>query len=157
MLRNFKVVAERRASSFCIEKQYVEYRISNIEQGMLNDEVFLLHYSIFLVLRFDVLFKLSRQRPNSMSPYLERLPERPYFRTLLRASSKFPLTWSRKYRIFLYHHQSCISKTSYEVFKAPCLDDRGYFSEKQRRGGQCPPSVSLSKGPDEPGSIPNFL
>ena len=29
----------------------------NIEQGMSNDEVFLLQYSIFLVLRFDVLFK----------------------------------------------------------------------------------------------------
>ena len=31
MLRNFKVVAERRTSSFSTEKQYTEYRISNKE------------------------------------------------------------------------------------------------------------------------------
>ena len=31
MVRNFKVVAERRASSFSMEKQYAEYRISNKE------------------------------------------------------------------------------------------------------------------------------
>ena len=47
MLRNFKVVAERRASSFSMEKQYAEYRISNKEYWMRKYFYFTIRYSLF--------------------------------------------------------------------------------------------------------------
>ena len=56
---NFKVVAERRASSFSIEKQYTEYRISNKEYS--RDTVLRVP-AIFLVLRF--VFSLNKS-PNA--------------------------------------------------------------------------------------------